>query len=216
MTRRLLHAGYAQVLRHVVDGGVTWIKLHEQMGLCRTSSQKTLAYLRDQQLAHVGEWQARKVGMRIERTPVFVFGSGEDAPWPGAGKPRPRKPQRTPVELLTFCCAIKALMREPFMGNGLADETGMCHRTALSLIRRLHALRLAYIEDYDRREVGAGYPLWRFGVDRKDKPKPRPMSKREIWNKHNAIRDKLRAQARLLGILPSRRAPANQDQSEAA
>lgn len=218
MTRRLLHAGYAQVLRHVVDGGCTWLQLAEKMGLVRTSAQRTLAHLRDQQLIHIGAWEDRQCGMRIERTPLFVFGAGEDAPWPGKGAQRPRRPQPTPVELLTFCSAVKAMMYGPVMGNSLADETGMAPRTALGLIKRLRELNLAFIEDYQQRTCGLGYPMWRFGIDQPDKPKKKRMSARALWTKNNAIRAQRNAQARLLRILAtgSPRRAANDGEREAA
>ena len=200
--QRLMCKGYADVLRAIVNGA-TGIDVSEQADLGRMSAQKTVNRLCDAGLIHESEWTQRLVSKRMQWMPIYRFGPGGALPdWPGEGLRKPRARGPVPVELLTFINAVKALQLESYNRKGLAEVTGLNPRTAGDLIRRLHELRLIFIDDYDQRPNGSyGYPTYTWGVNQKDRVKPAPIPKPVLWERWNKERAARKKTAHLLGLI---------------
>lgn len=191
--RRSHHEGYATALRLVVAGGATWMSVCEAANTARMSSQRMLRVFHDLGLAHIVGWTGP-----LDRTPIFAFGPGVDLPGPGMLRIQ-RRAKKFPIELLTFCNAVKALMSEPLHGQGLAAATGQGARSARATIRVLREQGLVHIADHDDRfDLGAGVPLFAWGPGLPDKPKPKPQTRRALWVKHNAVKARRRAHTKTL------------------
>lgn len=201
--QRIMGAGYAKALRVIVDGGATWREVGAAVGVERITAQTLCRGFHRQQLTHISAWKVGEGDAR-NRAPIYAFGPGEDVPWPAGDRPVMNK--RTPPELLAFCALVKELMLDAYHGKGMADTIGGTPRTVRNHIRELHKLKLAYIAGYDDRSVaGTGYPLFAWGPGKSDKPKPKPIPKRELWNHHNAVRSARRKQSKVLhGLVTGR------------
>lgn len=198
--QRLLHSGYVPALALLVAGPVKWTDLCTALGWSRGTVQRLLHCLHAQGLTYIHSYGISGADRR-SRCPIYAFGSEPDAPNPSPPRPR-RETRPPPIEALTFCHAIKALMAEPHHGRGLSDATGLSPRTAQQLIRTLRAAGLIYIAEYQPRPTaGNGYPLFSWGPGMPDKRKPAPVSKRKLWVKHNAIRSRRNEQAKLLRLM---------------
>ena len=196
--QRLLYAGYSGVLRTIVNGDATWHTVEAAHDINRTTAQRICHGLHDSGLMHIERWINHGPTAR-SRCPVYAFGAGEDAPCPST--PRPRHRRAPPIELLTFINAIKALLAEPHHGLGLSNACGLYPRSTRALLAVLRKHRLIYIDHHEQRErAGAGVPMWAWGVDKKNKAKPKPMTRRELWEKHNAIAAEKRRQTRVLHL----------------
>lgn len=198
---RLLYVGYAGILRTVVDGGATWQEVSEAHNLSRLSSQRTLRHLADAGVIHEAAWEQFATERRTTWTLRYRIGKGPELPWPGEGNRPARRPQKAPVELLTFVHAVRALQDDSYYGLSLAEAVGIWPWTANQLLRRMHELRLVHIDDYLlRANRGLGPPTYTWGVDQKDKPKPRPRTAKENWDHWNKARSARSRTARLLGV----------------
>lgn len=193
---RLMGAGYARALGLIVRHGATWALLAEGLNVARISAQRLAHAFHDAGLCHIAEFKVIGKDTRA-RTPVYVFGAGVDAEWPGGSRARKRRP--LPVELLTFCNGIKALMQGSFHGKAFAEVSGLSPRTARDVLRALRAEKLIYIESYSEHATGGdGFPCFAWGPGVDDKPKRKPQSKRSLWMKHNRIKAERLAHARML------------------
>lgn len=193
---RLMGAGYARALGLIVRHGATWALLAEGLNLGRATAQRLAHGFHDAGLCHIAAFKVLGKDART-RSPVYVFGPGEDAEWPGGDRPRTRRP--IPIELLTFCNGIKALMQGSYHGKAFAEACGLGLRTARDVLRALRDEQLIYIESYSEHATGAdGYPCFAWGPGIADKPKRKPQSKRALWEKHNRIKAARRAHARML------------------
>lgn len=187
--QRLLHSGYARLLRTIVDAHVIWRDLHEMHGLARQSAQRILHVWHDLGFVHVDSWRVVSFGGRRQTTPVYAFGPGASAPWTGKATAPRRKPAKPPVELLTFVRAIEALQGDHLHGTELADTVGIAPRTARALLRELHALGLIFKAEYQALwHGGHGHPLFAWGPGRKDRARPKPQPRRVLWARADAIK----------------------------
>lgn len=195
--QRLTTTGYAQALRLLVDGEATWCSLAADLGVTRATAQRVCAAFHRHGLTHVVRWQAVGKDARSLR-PVYAFGAGADALRAAPDKRRSAT-QRTPSELLTFCAAVQLLSEDSYHGAGLAAATGIGAPSSRRLLRALREHKLIYVESHqERRNAGTGYPLWTWGPDHKDRAKPKPKSKTELWTNHNAKRASHRQHAVLM------------------
>lgn len=199
--QRLLYAGYAEVLKLVVDGSATWQSIAAALSLGRSGAQGLLNRMVDACLIHEAAWQPVHT-YRTTYTPIYAFGEGTTLAWPGKGKRPMRRLRPAPVELLTFITAIKALQSDTYNAVRLAEQTGMGKRSAQRLLKKLHALRLIFIDEFEERPQGGhGYPLYAWGPNRADMTKPAPMDKRLLstaWARVNYARQR---DVRLLGLV---------------
>ena len=208
--QRMLHCGYADILRLIINkaGNATWRDVAVSMGTGRASSQNTLRWLAYFGVVQVAGWTHCEGYDKRVIVPRYGFGLDGHTPHPGytKGKGSPTNPAdrpggTLPVELMTFCNAIKALQADSFHAKGLASEVGMSARTAQVFVRHLRGLKLLHAVEYEvRTHGGVGFPYFAFGVDKKDKPKPAPLTKQEIWTRHNANKAARRRTARLIGL----------------
>lgn len=197
------HGVYADVLRAVVDGGCTWRDVSSRSGLETTTARRVLHVMEDMGLIHVADYRRVAAGIRTELLAVYAFGRGERAPWPGDGRPRRHgRITRPKVELVSFVHAIRVLMAGPHLGKTLAEETGLSPNTCSALLRKLHALRLIYISEYQERALsGLGYPMYEWGPGERDVKKPAPLTDKQLWDKHNAIKRQRKAHLAALHAL---------------
>lgn len=197
--QRVLYAGYCKALRAVVDGGASWHKIADVVGVNRTTAQRITSAFARAGIAHIGRYERIAYGHRRRWTPIYVFGPGEAPPWPGEGAARFGRSGPPPIELMTFCNAIQALIDEQQTVKSLVESSGLSSRTASRLIAALRGVSLCFIESYALRDNGGlGHPLHRFGIDRNDKAKRKPASSLELWRRRNEIVKRRRAEAALL------------------
>lgn len=183
---RILHPGYAKALKMIVFGGATWAQIAAALDVNRLTAQRLVRCFHQAGMAHISGWAIDGPTAK-SRKQVYSFGPGVDVLWPGGE--RPKRPLRMPVELLTFCHAIKALQADLHHGSSLAAETGMGMRNARGLLRALHECRLIYIADFEARRIGGtGAAMYAWGPRKKDKQKPVPATKQERWTANNARR----------------------------
>lgn len=201
--RRLSHAGYARALRGLADCSMTIKAMMEFIGHGATdiTARHVLNGFAKFGLAHIGGYLkiANDSGAGFRWAPVFTFGPGYNAPWPGRGEAcggwnRPLRP-----ELMAFLCGVRALMLDEQSMTSLRDESGMGQRGATSFMRAMRQHKLAYVCNHQERDDrGQGWPLFRFGVDKPDVPKKKPKSIRQMRRHHNEVLKRRRAQAIVL------------------
>ncbi|CAB4158482.1 hypothetical protein UFOVP703_13 [uncultured Caudovirales phage] len=191
---RLLGVGYAQILRMVVDGPVSWLEVTAKMGLARATSQRVLRGFVRQGLAYTAHWLPPASGGGAPR-PYYALG-------PGVCAVRPRcvelRQNPTPPELLAFCDLIKALQARPWTKAPLAAYLGHDGKAVRQTVDALHRLRLVHIDEYQARKSGAGYPMFTWGPDLEDAKKPKPMTAQQLNKRGTARRTALRRHMRMI------------------
>lgn len=192
---RLLGPGYAEALRVFVEGPATWREVMARCGTNRATTQSVCHAFRRQRLTHIARW-SKLPGKGQQWTPVYELGEGVNVPHP-LGMPQAKAP--TPYELLAFCELIHALQFDSWHCKGVSAHLGQCERTVRRTLRALHALRLIHIDDYIHRSYGGlGAGLFTWGPDEPDLKKPAPKTKRQVWEKSNAIHSGRRQQVMLM------------------
>ncbi len=220
---RLGYAGYATCLKTIAFGGglVTWKAIAETHNVNRVTASRFCHALNDLRIIHIAAWVKTGDDNR-SRIAAYALGDRPDAPHPTAA-PRPRKNKRTEsIELLQFAAAIRAIQDDSHNGVTLAEAVGMYPRAARAFLKAMHAAKLAYIAEYhDRGEAGAGYPLYAFGINRRDAKKPAPIPQEELTRRWNEVKRRLRADTKLMrglvtGANGDRRTSPYRRQPEAA
>lgn len=197
---RLGYVGYVECLRTIAFGGghVTWKDIAADHNVNRVTASRFCHALNDLRIIHIAGW--RKTGEdNRSRIATYALGDERDVPHP-ADAARPRKNKRAEsIELVQFAAAIRAIQDEAHNGVTLAESTGMYPRAARTFLKAMHAAKLAYIAEYqDRGESGAGYPLYAFGMNRRDAKKPAPIPKQELTRRWNTVKKRLRADTKLM------------------
>ena len=197
--QRLNSRGYSTILRLIANRrnaahGATWHDLMRDGPLTTRSATTTLLRWMDHLgLIYIDQWVAIGTA-RTTMTPAYRLGDQASAPHPGYinGKPGPattRPAGRVPIELLTYSHAVKALQRDSHHGKSLHEACGMGLFLCRALLRKLHADRLVYIDDYYRRPNGClGAPMYAWGVHMKDAVRPPRECPRAVWQRANAER----------------------------
>ena len=197
---RLGYAGYAACLKTIVDGAglATWRTVAEKNDVSKNTAVRLCHVLNDLRIIHVAGWVTPGENHR-SRVAGYALGDLPDAPHP-TNMPRKRANKRTEsVELLTFAHAMRALQGDTHNGKSLAEAVGLYPRAARSLLAALHKARIIYIAEYqDRGEAGYGYPLYAFGLNKRDAKKPPPIPDSELIRAWNEVRKNRRAQAKLM------------------
>lgn len=191
---RLCMPGYASILRALADHPETSPQVAERHGLFRNAAGKILRRLHDMRLIRVVEWV--NPGPRIAARPVWSFTAGPDVPRPigrFTGKPsrslgatitkvRPR------AELVAFGVLIKA-MRKPTTINDLCERTGLHVNTVRRCMRHMRKIGLAFVAEWQVNDAGGKRAaMWRLGIDRPDKARPRLKTDSEINRKYREAR----------------------------
>jgi len=197
---RLGYAGYVACLKTIAFGGglVTWKAIAEAHNVNRVTASRYCHALNDLRIIHIAGWVATGDDNR-SRIAAYALGDKPDAPHPGTAA-RPRKNKRAEsIELVQFAAAIRAVQDEAHNGVTLSEATGMYPRAARAFLKAMHAAKLAYIAEFhDRGEAGAGYPLYAFGLNRRDAKKPAPIPQDVLTQRWNAIKRRLRADTKLM------------------
>lgn len=204
--------GYVKILRGIFGAGsrgMTWMSMARRyFGNRELSAQRALADMETVGLIHIGHWKLHvfKFGRRL---PVahYVFGPGQSAPHPGYlnGAGAPPKPRRKPrVCLIALQLAIEALKEDEYHGSGLAHEIGVSDDAARQIIKALYDSKFAFKADYPpRKDGGVAWPVYAFGINKQDVPKPPPLPKAEYWRRNNANKTAIRRALTALGKKPS-------------
>lgn len=215
---RALGPGYAQALRTIIDGGATWHEVAARVGVGLKCARAMCRGFCVQGLVHVAEWRQVQSGTKRRWTPVYAPGLGQDAAPPVAIR---EKRSITRAELRGFCDLVKALQMDSWHGKGLAEFLGQSVKPVRRTLRALHELRLVRVDDYmHRARAGRRPPLYAWGIDEADAPKPRRKTAREAWTRSNQLQSARLAQAKLLHgmvrgvnlIVRSRRAGVQQQE----
>jgi hypothetical protein len=189
-------ADFARALRALVDGPVSWRELGATANVQRQSAQAMAHGLHRQGLAHIARWDRVPVGRRVQWTAVYAFGPGVDAVAPSK---QGGSSKVTPALLRAFCDLVKALQLDSWHKRGLADYLGQDVKAVRVSVDALHKLRLVRVDDYlHRAAAGARPPLFTWGPDQKDAPKPRARSATEHHRHHTALRSARRQHAALM------------------
>lgn len=210
---RLMGVGYCKIMARIHRGGASWIEVAAETGCTRLSAQSILNDMEQLGLIHVAEWRRVPRGKHwTQAIKVYALGEVESAPWPGVGAPKARTKTQPAPEVVAFASLVRALQIEPLHKEGAAVETGMARRSVQQIVREMHRLRLVRIAEYDLRpRSGYGYPMFEWSPGGKpDAKKPKPLNRREHWDKHNAERAARGAQAKLMRqiVLGSSRRPS--------
>ena len=197
---RLGYAGYAACLKTIAFGGglVTWKAIAETHNVNRVTASRFCHALNDLRIIHIAAWVKTGDDNR-SRIAAYALGDEPDAPHPAAA-PRPRKNKRAEsIELVQFAAAIRAVQDDAHNGVTLAEATGMYPRAARHFLKAMHSAKLVHITEYqDRGEAGAGYPLYQFGINRRDAKKPAPIPQEELTRRWNEVKKRLRADTKLM------------------
>lgn len=197
---RLGYAGYAECLRTIAFGGgqATWKTIADDNKVNRTTAGRFCQCLNDLRIIHVSGWVNTGIDNR-SRIPAYALGDQPDAPHPN-NTPRPRKNKRTESsELIAFASVIHALQDDSHNGKSLAETTGIFPRATRQLLKALHAAKLVYIAEWEvRPQFGAGYPLYFFGMGKKDAKKPAPIPQAELTRQWNEVRKRKRRDIKLM------------------
>jgi hypothetical protein len=203
---RLSHAGYAGILRLIVDcaGHISSHEIATRATLSVRRARIILQAFHKHGLVFITGSCIPAGKNKHSLCYTYAFGSCADAVV--EDKPRHKTSGPTPPELLTFIHIIKALQNESHTRTSLAEDVGIQPKTSGRLLRVLHKLRLVSIESFYI-PIGRGhrYPSFRFGIDKVDAPKPMVKTPKELWTKYNNERLARRRDAKLLGLIVDRR-----------
>ena len=205
---RLMAHGYVPVLRSIFQAGhrgMTWKSLAgKHFAGRRLSAQKAVEDMETVGLVHVAHWTTERVDKRQLPMAHYVFGKGVSAPHPGYanGSPRKKEGRRKPlIGLIVLALAIEILKENEHHGASFASEIGIGNGAARKLLKALHEHRFAFHSDYARRsDGGVQCPLFSFGINKPDAPRPPPTPEIEHWRKHNANRAARRRALHALGM----------------
>lgn len=196
-------AGYSAVLRSLADVFETSEQVALRHGLHVGTARKMLRRLHDMRVIRVADWVSSKP--RALACPVYAFGDGPDVPRPPCrctGEPSRHhgattikaKPQ---PELVAFASLIKALCHAS-TANELAERTGIHFNTIRKAVKHMQAIGLIHIAEWEVHDTGGKKaPMYRLGVGKANKAKPRARTSQEIQKKY---RDGLAQRKRLLRI----------------
>jgi hypothetical protein len=203
--------GYAKILAVIAAGDARSDAVSAAILMQYDRCERVLQWMEYFGAIHVCDWHITKETRVRRAVPVYRMGDGESVPKP-FGRRRLQRPGRSvPVELMAFCDAVKELQAECHHGRSLAEATGLNQQTCRRLMRNLKLHGLAFIEQYEARNVGGfGYPMYRFGLNRQDARKPKPKSEAQQARERRGRKAQRELSMRLLGIA------ANDDMRAAA
>lgn len=199
--QRLSMAGYADVLRAVVDGPVTQREVVERAGIAKTNAWRILGTLHHMRVIHISAWVARP---RSPYMPAYGIGDKPDAPMPTTrpnGKAcevmaAPKSaPSRLSAEVIGFAALVRAL-EQPASVAELEAATGIFERTIRNAIGRMRELGLVFIADWERRAYGGGLPIanYQWGIGQRDKPRLQPLGRQRAQRRYRESRASREAQ----------------------
>jgi hypothetical protein len=199
---RLSHRGYANILAVLRHRPSTATQVATTIATSERTTKQVLVRMVELEIAHVTSWE-HKLRAYI---PVYGFGPGDSAPYPGKKRPHRVRNARNNFrpDLLAFSNVIKALIEGPTTKPDLHDLSGLNPVTVRLLINHCRQIKLIYIADWFQRTQAAGPPSPMYAVGSKaDKPRPLPQSNTENCRRYGLKR---RARERLLVLIPSLRA----------
>ncbi|HWH83202.1 MAG TPA: hypothetical protein VNU71_13305 [Burkholderiaceae bacterium] len=197
---------YARILREVA-GRCTARQLSSRLGLGNNTGYCLMLRLKAQRLVHVTEWV--KGSIRGNVVALYALGDAEDAPRPlcvVSGKP-PRRVQARPaptLEVIAFAEVIRA-MAEPCTLQMLMEVSGGSQNQVGEFLRLARSIGVAYIGDWMPRLQGGGSPapMWKFGIDKPNKPRPATQSRRAIEQRYQQGRRQREGMLTVLRALSS-------------
>lgn len=201
-------AGYARIVRALIDEPCTVLRLQERVTLGHTAAYRIVQALHQRlHLVRIAGWHQAPYHRPL---PIYAFGEGPDAPAPRLttkGKPaRFRQPapknDPAPPNLLAFVNLLRAL-DEPRSAIELAELAGIDYVTARRAIKVLRSLGLVRIARYEAAVNGTGMQvrLYAFAIDARDANKPAPIGRKEVNRRYAAARRQREAQLHITHAL---------------
>lgn len=197
-TRRVGMAGYAALLRKIIDKPDTTNGLIARTGFGHTMIRRVVPSLHALRVIHIKAW---KFATKAPPQPVFAFGDDPDAA-PPLHRPNGRPIQavrtafvkRHPVELVAFVSLVRALAIESEQAEILA-VTGLSWNCVTAAIAAMRRLRLVRIRSWRWREQGgAPIPSYQWALAGSDAPRPEPAGRAAVNRRYREARAAREAQ----------------------
>ncbi len=135
----------------------------------------------------------------------------------GAGQPGSRmtvrtlKPGKAGVALIHFAALIRALVAGPASAAMLAESTGCTVNTIRAQLNAMRRAGVIYRAEWHRdHEYGEWCAHWRFGIDKRDVPKPKAKPVQELRARYKANRRARAATTDLIRALAANASVFNQ------
>lgn len=189
-------ADYARMLRHLHDTPATSLEMADATRLGIKSIRAILRRMRDLTLIHAPG--AVKVGKHA--LPVWHFGAGESIDMRGL-----YPPLQPNVELITFAVILRSLKQQPQSAASLAAVAGInadrCRELLLCLHEELHMVCIVQWRKRRAKPGGSPLPMYSFGIDQPDVPRPTPMTQQAMWQRRNQVVAAHKRQAKRMSAL---------------
>lgn len=126
----------------------------------------------------------------------------------GAGAPGSRqtlrtlKPGKAGVALIHFAALVRALVASPASAAALAEATGCTVNTIRAQLNAMRKAGVIYRAEWHRdHEYGEWCVHWRFGIDKRDVPRPKAIPAQELRKRYKANRRAREATAAVIRAL---------------
>lgn len=219
-TRRIGMAGYARILRLLLDKPDTTDGIIQRTGFGHTAIRRILPSLHTLRVIYIAGWEFAD---RAPARPVFAVGSQPDAPAPDTrpnGRPvkavRIAKVKRHPVELLAFVSILRALSDE-HSKTELMHASGLSWHGTTAALKALRSLRLVRVRSWAWREQGGpAIPSYEWAPDGRDADRPKPIGRVAVNRRYREARAAREAQSAICKALAGTREPQRTEQLEEA
>jgi hypothetical protein len=198
--------GYAEILAFLKSKsgtyrGSTSAEVAAHLGKNVETVRLLLRRMNRARLIHVARWS--EPALHVVPRPLYMLGDKPDAAPPLTCRGKPSRHQvvaceRLPLRpaLIAFTTLVRALKEGPHSRMELAEETGLNPDALMRVVKRMHALRLIHIGDWDKPRSGPAAPRWEWGGNQ-DVPPP-PKQRRRAVKRAIEARRQRRQQLRLL------------------
>lgn len=203
MSRGTAWAHSGRILRALVGGPKSASDVAQASGCAVSGTRLLLRQMRVLRLVHVAGW-TRVTGARTGWFPLWTLGEAEDCPCPEVLRNRPINTAKPGADLIALAVALRAMEIEPQSIAMLVETTGKPRPNLGRGIHLLHRLRLLRIDHWERNRGGSPTAFYVFEADGKDAPRPKPITRKELWRAHETKRRERRQQLRLLHALAGR------------
>ena len=190
-TQRLGIAGYARLLRAVVDPAAP-SKAAATLGMRSSTASRLLCEFHRHGIVHITAWErSSELHHAACWMPVYSAGPGEDVEGPSRNARRPGRLLQ--AACLEFCRLTEIVMEAPLTVQQLANEAGTKRRPAEHYLRAMRGSGLVYVAGW---EMTGHRPtrMWGWGPGKHSAKRPGSLAKvsRE-WSQHRYARIALQA-----------------------
>ena len=173
--------GYASVLAALSFDPLSIHQLSERFGVNRQNMMDIVRGLHHHGMIHVSDWfkPGHHGGHWRE---VWSAGPSDDVPRPLGFRGRVVGSRRAPhtfrAELHHFSLLVQAL-EEGQSAPSLVELIGLGRDSTSLVIKHMKALQVIHIAAWESTRFGLPLPVYRMGLTMRDKPRPKPPTKRE-------------------------------------